>query len=48
MMFAAMGLLAADAIAKGELVHLRALGEDIAHHIGSIASHAYEEIQEHL
>ena len=47
-MFAATGLLVADAITKGEIAHLKALGEDIVHHIGSVASDAYTEIQKHL
>ena len=48
LMFAATGLLAADAITKGEIAHLKALGEDVVHHIGSVASDAYTEIQKHL
>lgn len=47
-MVTAVALLAADAITKTEFSHIKNLGEDVAHHIGSIATEACRGLLKHL
>lgn len=47
-MVTAVALLAADAITKTEFSHIKNLGGDVAHHIGSIATEACRGLLKHL